>query len=360
MAGRPSVTAALMDQALAGTVNSTFYSGKAATSAPAGSAVALLLIGSTFYRCTLDDMVFNNAALLASRTSDTSPDPNADSLLAYDASGAALRSVLTKNLLFGAGVTAWATPIGADRIPIYDSAGASSKYITLANLIHGAPAWTTPIGADELAIYDSAGGLYKRVTLNALVGGLPTWANPIGADSIPIYDSAGTTLKRATLATLITGQTAEATLADADVFLFHDASATATRKVTGANLKAYAQAGISAVTKYVSASDTSIPGADGAIEESHGLAGVPHSVQWCLVNVTGEHGYVTGDLVPVETVWTNTYPGVPFTTYKTATKVGISCATGSWPIRILHKTAGTVSTLTNSNWKLRAYATYVP
>jgi hypothetical protein len=79
---------------------------------------------------------------------------------------------------------------------IYD--GTNFQMISAVTAIHSQTNWTTPIGADELPIYDSANSTNKKVTLINLVNGQTTDSTPDNtADYVMTYDASASTTKKA-------------------------------------------------------------------------------------------------------------------------------------------------------------------
>lgn len=107
-----------------------------------------------------------------------------------------------------------------------------------------------------------------------------------------------------------------------------------------------------------------IPAAGSAVTPvAHGLPGAPSFYEWFLVNVTAEFGYVTGDRVKLERIYTAMGAGddrtAPFTTTDDATNLYLRADNGSYTLGCLDFSTGAPCDLTTGNWRLVASAIYI-
>lgn len=139
---------------------------------------------------------------------------NSDNTLLGTTTQAALISLTTD------AATTKATPVGADELPLADSAASFGlKKLTFTNLlsawgtlVDGLTAKTSPVAADEILISDSAASnVSKKVTFTNLtsqfgvfIAALTGKTTPVGADGFIIFDSAASNVsKQLTLTNLV-------------------------------------------------------------------------------------------------------------------------------------------------------------
>jgi len=198
--GEKNVNHTKLNNSAAGTVNTTFHTGKAsAGSNPNVNTTELIVYdGTTFKKGTLSSLFLDHTGLLSARTAKTVPVAADALLLADSAASNAYKQITLANLLFGA--AAHTAPIAADKLAIYDSAGTEVKSITLANLINQAVAHTAPVTADALILREN-GGAFRKMTLGNLVNGATALTTAAGTNAVPIYDG---DYKKITLSDLAT------------------------------------------------------------------------------------------------------------------------------------------------------------
>lgn len=208
-----------------------FVTGKSALTTPDVVNDVLLIYDQSadqLKKITPNLLIFDNPEFITARPTKSPPD-FADYVGIYDVAGAANKKTTLDDILGMLWLrSAYTTPTAADIIPILDNGTFTSKFISLADLVHGAVSHTAALGADSIPIYDSAGGNYRRLTINNLVGSLPALSAPCTADALMIYDSRNTTAKGVTLATLITGLAPTAAPTTGDFLAFYDSSTAVT------------------------------------------------------------------------------------------------------------------------------------
>ena len=113
--------------------------------------------------------------------------------------------------------------------------------------------------------------------------------------------------------------------------------------------------GPSRMNRYYEASPQVITSGS-AISNTHGLGVAPTLVQGFLVNVTGEAGYTTGQVVQVAFGYQGTNRGASATINSTAVVVRYGSDANAFAIP--HATTGATTALTNANWNffIRAWA----
>ena len=93
------------------------------------------------------------------------------------------------------------------------------------------------------------------------------------------------------------------------------------------------------------------------VSDTHGLAGVPNSVDWCAVCQSAEFGYSVGDIVPLRQFVDNTNTNHPaFFENRSSTSLIITRVELDTNIRIVDLTNGNHVTPTPAKWKIRVYA----
>lgn len=171
--GERNVTHTKLNNSAAGTINTTFYSGKSSAGADPNTAFEFLLRDTSldvYKRTTLAEAVFNHSGLLASRTAKTVPVGGDVLLIADSAAGNALKQMVLSNALF-AGAAAQGVPTNDTKVPTL-WAGALGT-LNLSNLIAGAANHAFPTNQDLISVLTSNGGrAYKSMTLeDALIKG---------------------------------------------------------------------------------------------------------------------------------------------------------------------------------------------
>ncbi len=189
--GEANVTHTKVNNATAGTINSTFYSGKSSAGAnPTPGNYTFLGLDSVsglYKRATLDVWVFDHSGLLADRTIVTTPS------LAYTHfinDGGAYKQISTTNLLYGGGNLT--SVDGNVRFGAVLAGGAMTS-LNLSNLFAGAAVHTTPTNGDLLLVLTENGRAVKAMTQETLFKLQTVGTNFTGTDRIVTWD--GTRLR---------------------------------------------------------------------------------------------------------------------------------------------------------------------
>lgn len=90
---------------------------------------------------------------------------------------------------------------------------------------------------------------------------------------------------------------------------------------------------------------------------THGRATAPRTMQWVLVNIRPDNGYVPGDELELVSGYNGT---VLPTVWRNAVQVGVAHSTSTQPLNYANKSSGTFTALTNThlNWALKCYCTW--
>lgn len=93
------------------------------------------------------------------------------------------------------------------------------------------------------------------------------------------------------------------------------------------------------------------------VSATHGRGVPPRTMQWVLVNVRPELGYVPGEEIDLVSGYVNSL--LP-TVWRNAVQVGISHSTATQPLNYHNKSTGAFAALTNThlNWALKCYCTW--
>lgn len=259
VSGEKNVDHADLNALGAGTINTTFHTGKSSVSAnPTPASTELMVYDSSalsFKKGTLAALVMDHTGLLSARSAKTVP-VAADALLLSDsAASGAYKQITLANLLFGA--AAHTAPVAGDLFAVYDITGTAVRRISLGNLITLAVAHTAPVTADELLVREN-GGAVRKMTLGNLINGATALTVPAAGQFITIYDGA---YKKVDLAVLISGiATALTSPAGTELLQVNDGGTL--KKITTANLKAYARVGL-AGSSYVRVVEQQAPNTGG-------------------------------------------------------------------------------------------------
>lgn len=164
--GEANVTHTKLNNSAAGTINTTFYSGKSsAGSEPTPGNYTFLGLDSVsglFKRQTLDVWVFDHPDLLADRTTLTTPSLSHTHFIN---NGGSYAQISTTNLLYGGGNL---TAIDRDVRFGAVLAGGSMTSLNLSNLFAGAVAHTAPTNGDTLLVLKENGRDVVGMTLETL------------------------------------------------------------------------------------------------------------------------------------------------------------------------------------------------
>lgn len=96
--------------------------------------------------------------------------------------------------------------------------------------------------------------------------------------------------------------------------------------------------------------------AGGAVVWAHGLGGIPRLLEFELVNVTGEHGYTTGQRITIHPGSLDQANSYGVSVMRDATNVTLRIGASGGGLHYLHATSGAQVALTAANWTLTARA----
>lgn len=403
--GEINITDAKLNQAVnSATINTSFYTGKGATGLSPAKATTKLLVYDTaaavYKQDTLANIIFDSAEFVVNRAVKASP-TGAEQTLVND--GGTLKQVtITSSIGYN---TAHTAPIGADKIPIYDTTASAIKYITCSTLINGAVAKAAPALGDSVAIYDLAGTAYKKTSVQNIFdttyNALTTKATLKDNDLVQLYDVTGAAAKKSPITALqpvYTGVDAGGTDAYAItanitpvayftgmVVVFK--ANTANTGACSLNVNAL---GVKSIKKAVSVdlSDAdiaagqwvtviydgtnfqlqnpigiratalqAIPASGTATLVAHGLGFVPRFMRWVVVNNTAavEAGYAQNDEVEAFAMVNTVSGGQSLYPFADGTNVGMEFISTNFGTG--HKTTGALTGITTANWRFKCYYT---
>lgn len=198
--GEQNVTHTKLNNAAAGTINTTFYSGKSSAGADPNTAFEILLRDTSldvFKRSTLQAAVFDHAAFLSSRTVKTIPVGGDGLLLMDSAAGNAYKQMVLSNALFAGAATPGTTTNG-NKFPTLWSGALGT--MDVSNLIAGASYHAFPTNQDLISLVTSNGGrAYKSIALeDALIRGHTVDPQHKGSNSFLTWGPNGLRQIRAT------------------------------------------------------------------------------------------------------------------------------------------------------------------
>ena len=164
--GEANVTHTKLNNSAAGTINTSFYSGKGSAGTDPNTAFTILIHNTTldtYQKMTISSLL-DHASLLTSRTVATAPAVD-DLVLVYDASAGSYRAMSWTNWLFGG--TATSAPTNETRFPVLHGGVPSS--VTLSNVIAGLTSHALPTNGDALMVLTASGRAVKQMALESIV-----------------------------------------------------------------------------------------------------------------------------------------------------------------------------------------------
>lgn len=240
--GETNVTHTKLNNAAAGTINTTFHTGKSAVASnptPASNELMVYDTGSaTFKKGSLATIVFDHTSLLSARTAKTAPVAADAVLIADSAAGNALKQMTVANLLFGAAAMS-TDPVAADKLAIYDSAASAIKTITLQNFIDTPDAVSSVDGAEKWMVLTNAGAI-RRLSFDTIFANAAAVATVATAETLLMYQ--GGDLKQCAIGTIVSGASAAGPAFTGAEHLW-GANGSTVFKATTQNVKTYCQKG---------------------------------------------------------------------------------------------------------------------
>jgi hypothetical protein len=159
--GEQNVTHTKLNNASAGTVNTTFYSSRAAAPAdPSATAYYLLLHDSgnnVFKKATLNAAIFDHTTLLNGRTAKTAPVAGDYVLIADSEAGNAYKKTTIANLAWGGSAVTSVT--NNDRIPVLRAVDTNIGTMTVTQLLSGWSAAGAIVTNDLLLLVSPTNGI---------------------------------------------------------------------------------------------------------------------------------------------------------------------------------------------------------
>ena len=174
--GEANVTHTKLNNSAAGTINTSFYSGKGSAGGDPNTAFEFLLRDTTldtFKRTTLLAAIFDHTALLSARTAKTSPVVADLVFIGDSAAGNAYKQMTWTNWMFSG--TSTTAPTNETLLPALRGGLASS--LNLSNLVGGLTSHSVPTNGDLLMTLTENGRALKSMTLQALVSGAAPGTN---------------------------------------------------------------------------------------------------------------------------------------------------------------------------------------
>lgn len=260
--GEKNITHTKLNNAAAGTIATSFYSGKSSAGTDPNSAFELLLRDTSldiFKRTTLAEAVFNHSGLLSTRSAKTVP-VGGDGLFIMDsAAGNAYKQMTLTNAIF-AGAATPGGPTNETKVPTL-WAGALGT-LTLSNMIGGAANHALPTNGDLVSVLTSNGGrAYKSMRLeDALVKGYPVDPQHYGSNSTLVWGPNG--LRQVRFTNLIDSLTLAAPTTNA-VLDFLEPATTLMSKMTVQGLMRIVSAVNIVQSAYTGTTNFSFSGASG-------------------------------------------------------------------------------------------------
>lgn len=159
--GEQNVTHTKLNNASAGTVNTTFYSSRAAAPADPSATSYYLLLHDTgnnvFKKATLNAAIFDHTALLHGRTEKTAPVAGDYVLIEDSAAANAYKKTSIANLAWGG--SALSHPTNNDRIPVLRAVDTNIGTMTVTQLLSGWSASGAIVTNDLLLLVSPTNGI---------------------------------------------------------------------------------------------------------------------------------------------------------------------------------------------------------
>lgn len=354
----------LVDQAQ---INTSFYTGKSATTAPASGDFLLLYsaAASGYRKCSLNYLLFANTNLIASQTEKPLP-MGGDYLLIQDVAANLLKKstldelVFTNDNLINAR-TNWTTPNQATTFVLAYDSGAYSK-LSISNLF-----WhygnfsvftnlatnTAPKPDDTLLVWDSVNQSNRQLRVSSLLLGV-TFSNlvlhtaPSTNDALLIWDSINLLSKKVTLSSLMTNAPLAASGFGGDRLLGYSTNTT--------NIATFRLDQIRPLTWFTNG--IPVPNANIVRTFAHGLGAMPQHIRVALVctNAAGALGYALNDEIDLSGVALagGDFPPVISTSADIASVfMAYGQSTQNW--RVCRKDTGAIANITKVDWNLTFY-----
>lgn len=251
------------------------------------------------------------------------------------------------------GVTTWASGLTTDTQPrIAMTAdvglrfGAGGVTVVDTEIIRSA--------AKTLQFNDTAAG---AITLDLNLGAITALAsialkNTFSATITPAALAANRAVTMIDPGAAVNLVCADSTLVNHDLVKFDGSRFQ--RIAVGTASKRIVSNGTDWVSTLFTSADQTITAA-GALTLAHSLGYAPTQVWFSLVNVTGEAGYTTGQVVQQGGVTSGT-ANQGFSAIMDATNLTVRFGSAATTFTVPHATTGAATALTNANWTIRFYA----
>jgi hypothetical protein len=378
--GRPlqngdNINAAVLNGSLNGTINPSFYTGKAFQGNPSSANDIILMFNNSsgIYEYTTYGQFLVNTNLIAGRTPYTSGISNSFSLLVLDNAGQILGQTTISNLLY------YGLQMNTNQFALATNSIGTFTLYSISNAVFTNVLITNFVFQGNVTNGTMSGTTITNCSTSNYftIGG-----NSSGKSSLRFYDSSGAAGARAWDWSLNTGGQMMLNVWDDGFSNPGGAIMTITRGVGNTNVQAVnftissngvnqifqiVPAGVSIgsgnaiaqVNTYDSGTNNAIPAAGGAVTKAHGFPLCPTEVRAVYVNVTGELGYSAGDEIDVKDCLEKTVSYQIFQVVCDGTNVTLRRKSTATTIEVLNKGTGVIGDMTEANWKMRIYAKYV-
>lgn len=204
VSGEQNITHTVLNNALAGTINTSFITGKGSAGANPSQDFYILLydnVTDAYKRSSLRVGVFDHSSLLTGRTAKTAPVALDYLFLGDSEAGDAYKRISITNLFMGGAATG---PI-TNETRISALLGGALGSFSLSNLVGALTAHTLTTNGDALLVLTENGRAIKQTTLSSVFTGYVAGTNFSGDHLIVSYD--GTRLRANRATNLIDGLT---------------------------------------------------------------------------------------------------------------------------------------------------------
>lgn len=198
--GEANVTHTKLNNSAAGTINTSFFSGKSSAGSSPNTAFEILLRDTSLdtYKKTTIAALLDHSSLIDGRSVVTSPGMG---FLWLVSDSGAYKAISMTNAAFGANLTA---PTNETRLG-FVNAGGTLTSLTLSNLLGGATAQTEATNTDRYLVLSGLDSSVKGITAGQMIAGAVPGTNFDGNHIVASFD--GTRLRSNRATNLIDGVT---------------------------------------------------------------------------------------------------------------------------------------------------------
>jgi len=335
--GEQNITHTKLNNAASGTIATSFYTGKASQTPASGDTLLYYADADLAFRKTTWGTLFANAPAINGLSSINSVGDFSVATSKFTVASATGNTAVGGNLTVATNASITGTLGVTGATSLGNLTSTNGQNFSGTALVTGN--WT-----------------FFGVSVGVSSGGSLTVAGPqTNNGSMVLGDAAGDTLTvNGTLAGTLQGTptvslTAVTADSSADSVLISDASDSGKLKM----------ALLSTLIAKTNLTIGSIPSAGTGRTNTHALGGVPQNVRCVLVCTNADLGYAVGEEVNIEGSSDSSGGEIGWNLITTSTNI-TALRSSAGNVRVMNRTTGTASSITATNWNLKAYLVYFP